>query len=299
MKLILTTCGKLNFLSLARHCDSCERRFRQNFKRKFDWCASNAALAIETERLCAIALDHSYIRKSGKKTPGLGYYWPGCAGATKRGVEILGFAQIVAGKDDARFLFAQQTLPLSTHGRTPFYPEHMKDKRDNQTAKCLRAIFEKRDQLQEISKTLVGDSLFASHNFFTGAIALGFNVVSRLRDDAVLQYLYTGEQKGGRGRKKENASRSSKKGRVVNPEEIGKVLPWVHVAIANAKTRLANIYHGIKPEFLQGYLNEFCYKFNRRYFGERLFDRMLVAATSYPPSFKSRVYNSNIATFRR
>lgn len=85
-------------------------------------------------------------------------------------------------------------------------------------------------------------------------------------------------------------------GRVINPEEIGKVLPWVHVAIANAKTRLANIYHGIKPEFLQGYLNEFCYKFNRRYFGERLFDRMLVAATSYPPSFKSRVYNSNIAT---
>ena len=41
-------------------------------------------------------------------------------------------------------------------------------------------------------------------------------------------------------------------GRVINPEEIGKVLPWVHVAIANAKTRLANIYHGIKPEFLQG-----------------------------------------------
>ena len=203
MKLILTTYGKLNFLSLARHSDSCESRFRQNFKRKFDWCAFNAALAIETELLCAIALDHSYLRKSGKNTPGLGYYWSGCAGTTNRGVEILGFAQIVAGEDDDRFLFAQQTLPLSTRGRTPFYLEHMKDKRDNQTAKCLRAIFENRSQLQEISKTLVGDSLFASYNFVTGAIALGFNVVSRLRDDAVLQYLYTGEQKGGRGRKKE------------------------------------------------------------------------------------------------
>jgi len=78
--------------------------------------------------------------------------------------------------------------------------------------------------------------------------------------------------------------------------EIGKVLSWVHVAIANAKTRLANIYHGIKPDFLQGYLNEFCYKFNRRYFGERLFDRMLVAVTSYTPSFRNRVYNSNITT---
>lgn len=203
MKLILTTYGKLNFLSLARHCSSCESRFRQNFKRKFDWCAFNATLTMKTDRLCAIALDHSYLRKSGKKTPGLGHYWSGCAGTTKRGVEILGFAQIAAGEDDARFLFAQQTLPLSTRGRTPSYLEHMKDKRNNQTAKCLRAIFEKREQLLAISKILVGDSLFASYNFVTGAIALGFNVVSRLRDDAVLQYLYTGEHKGGRGRKKE------------------------------------------------------------------------------------------------
>lgn len=82
-------------------------------------------------------------------------------------------------------------------------------------------------------------------------------------------------------------------GRVTSADEIRKVLPWVHVAIANAKTRLANIYHGIKPEFLQGYLNEFCYKFNRRYLGKRLFDRMLMAAPLIPPSFKSRVYNSN------
>lgn len=203
MKLILTTYGKLNFLSLARHCDSCESRFRQNFKRKFDWCAFNAAFVIETERLCAIALDHSYLHKSGKNTPGLGHYWSGCAGTAKRGVEILGFAQIVAGEDDARFLFAQQTLPLSTRGRTPFYLEHMKDKRDNQTAKCLRAVFEKREKLQGISRILVGDSLFASYNFVTGAIALGFDVVSRLRDDDVLQYLHTREQKGGRGREKE------------------------------------------------------------------------------------------------
>lgn len=67
-------------------------------------------------------------------------------------------------------------------------------------------------------------------------------------------------------------------------------VPWAHVAIANAKTRIANIYHSIKPEFLQRYLNEFCYKFNCRcrYFGERLFDRMLIAATSYPTSFKNR-----------
>ena len=79
----------------------------------------------------------------------------------------------------------------------------MKEKRDNQTAKCLKAIFDHKDQFLGISDILVGDCLFASYNFVTGASKLGFNVVSRLRDDAVLQYLYTGPRKAGRGRPKE------------------------------------------------------------------------------------------------
>lgn len=204
MILILTIYGKLNFLSMARHGDSCESRFRQNFKKKFDWCAFNSGMLLaDRGQRVAIALDHSFLSKSGKKTPGLGRYWSGCAGMAKRGLEILGFAQIVAGVSDARFLFATQTIPLTSKGRTPFYLEHMKDKRDNQTAKCLRAIFDHKEQLLDISNILVGDCLFASYNFVTGATKLGFNVVSRLRDDAVLQYLYNGPQKGGRGRPKE------------------------------------------------------------------------------------------------
>ncbi|MBK5261321.1 MAG: IS1595 family transposase, partial [Peptostreptococcaceae bacterium] len=40
----------------------------------------------------------------------------------------------------------------------------------------------------------------------------------------------------------------------------------------------------------QGYLDEFCYKFNRRYFGERIFDRLLLASSSGRSSFKHRIY---------
>lgn len=204
MILILTTYGKINFLSLARHGKSCESRFRQNFKKKFDWCAFNNDMLLEAPgHTIAVALDHSFLHKSGRKTPGLGWYWSGCARTTKLGLEILGFAQVVTGVSDARFLFAVQTIPLTTRGRTPFYLEHMKDKRDNQTAKALRAIYDHRDALLDISDILVGDCLFASYNFVTGAKAIGFDVVSRLRDDAALQYLYKGEKKGGRGRPKE------------------------------------------------------------------------------------------------
>ncbi len=72
---------------------------------------------------------------------------------------------------------------------------------------------------------------------------------------------------------------------VIPKEKVGEILPWVHIAISNAKRQLLNSYHNIKPEFLQNYLDEFCYKFNRRYYGEALFNRLLVVAVSYKNEF--------------
>jgi DNA-directed RNA polymerase subunit RPC12/RpoP len=72
---------------------------------------------------------------------------------------------------------------------------------------------------------------------------------------------------------------------VIPKKNAGKMLPWVHIAISNAKRMLLDIFHDIKPEYLQNYLNEFCYKFNRRYFGESLFDRLMIAAVSYKNQF--------------
>lgn len=56
-------------------------------------------------------------------------------------------------------------------------------------------------------------------------------------------------------------------------------LPWVHIAIGNVKRILNGIFHHIKPEYLQGYLDEFCYKLNRRYMKTNVFHRCLVAMT--------------------
>ena len=81
---------------------------------------------------------------------------------------------------------------------------------------------------------------------------------------------------------------------IIDPKDIGKMLPWVHIAIANAKTLFADMYHGIKPEFLQEYLNEFCYKFNRRYFGEDLFERLVMIAASYRTDFEHRAYRTAV-----
>lgn len=57
-------------------------------------------------------------------------------------------------------------------------------------------------------------------------------------------------------------------------------LPWVHMVISNAKRQLLGVYHSVGRDYIQNYLNEFCYKLNRRYFGQNLFDRLLVASAS-------------------
>jgi transposase-like protein len=59
-----------------------------------------------------------------------------------------------------------------------------------------------------------------------------------------------------------------------------KHLPWVHIMISNAKRNILGIYHSVKEEYLQNYLNEFCYMTNRRYFGEKKLDRLLILAVN-------------------
>jgi len=62
-------------------------------------------------------------------------------------------------------------------------------------------------------------------------------------------------------------------------KEASKILPWVHITISNAKRLLLDIHHSIGNDYLQSYLDEYCYKFNRRYF-DSVFDRVVIASVS-------------------
>jgi hypothetical protein len=55
------------------------------------------------------------------------------------------------------------------------------------------------------------------------------------------------------------------------------IVSWVHVAISNKNRNFTRNYHKIKKKYVQLCLNEFVYKFNRRYFGEKIFDRLKIA----------------------
>lgn len=63
---------------------------------------------------------------------------------------------------------------------------------------------------------------------------------------------------------------------LIMSKEPKKNLKDAHIAISNVKRNFVETYHKIKKKYLLLYLNEFVYKLNRRYFGERIFDRLVI-----------------------
>ncbi|MEY8612887.1 IS1595 family transposase [Parabacteroides segnis] len=74
-------------------------------------------------------------------------------------------------------------------------------------------------------------------------------------------------------------------------------LPWVHVVIGRCRNGIAAIHGEVDKQFLQLYLNEFCWKFNRRFFRDSnepkydLFDRLVKIAACYTSDIKWRDYD--------
>jgi len=198
----LSMTKRINYTQMALHSDCCESRFRQNFQKEFDWVRYNRAFcADKTGHRVAIAIDPSYISKSGSHTPGTGYFWSGCASSAKWGLEIMGIALVDADDHDAVHLKAVQTVDIVSKGRPAKYLASMDDK-NSLLAWYLKVVASEKDSLKELSDTIVADAYFSKKPFVDGLRALGFNLVSRFRSDVRLRYLYTGPKTGKKGRPK-------------------------------------------------------------------------------------------------
>jgi transposase-like protein/ribosomal protein L37AE/L43A len=71
--------------------------------------------------------------------------------------------------------------------------------------------------------------------------------------------------------------------KVTPPEEASQWLPLVHIIIGNMKTFINGTFHGVSSKHLQEYLNEFCYRFNRRFWEPELPLRLLNACLAHVP----------------
>ena len=74
--------------------------------------------------------------------------------------------------------------------------------------------------------------------------------------------------------------------RVIGETPAHRVLPWVHRVVANAKRWAMGVYHGLRPEHLQTYLDEFVFRFNRRRrrTPHAAFDRLLGLSLALEPA---------------
>lgn len=185
--------GKVNFTNLSRYSRLSERTYRRQFEEGFDFSAFNEALVEEAvapdHRLLGV-MDASFLPKSGKATFGVDCFWNGSASRVERGLEVslIGVVDVEAQLGyalSAQQTFAQSDLPEMSRLEQAIY--HLK------TARA---------QLNERVKYLAVDGAYAKAAFVEAAVEMELGVVSKLRRDANLRYLYNGHQKPkGRPRK--------------------------------------------------------------------------------------------------
>jgi len=73
-----------------------------------------------------------------------------------------------------------------------------------------------------------------------------------------------------------------------DPKKAEDHLPMIHVVISNLKTWLLGTHHGrVEPQHLQAYLNEYVFRFNRRFYPMTSFNSVLgLAARSVSPTYE-------------
>ncbi len=186
--------GRYNFFQMSRYGNYHEQSYRLWFEKKMDFAQFNTALIQQRgSGKYIVAFDPSYISKSGKHTPGISIFWSGKDQCAKKGLEIgvLSVVDVVAGT--AMSLEAKQTpssavLKAAKKTLVDHYAEY---------------IISRASSIKQFSKYLVADGYFAKKDFIQVVMGKGgLHVITKLRDDANLRYLYNGPQKPGKGRKK-------------------------------------------------------------------------------------------------
>jgi hypothetical protein len=132
----------------------------------------------------------------------------------------------------------------------------------SESADGKRPRFLKIEELENITK-----------DFVIPAIQLGVEPGSLIKSDGAV--IYVGAKKSGYGLSQSSYNRF--------PEETTEHLKWLNTLTSNLKRFLISTYHGVFPKYRRAYLAEFAYRFNRRYWPEQAFDRLLYACLHAEP----------------
>jgi transposase-like protein len=71
-----------------------------------------------------------------------------------------------------------------------------------------------------------------------------------------------------------------------DPEVAEEFMPIIHLVFSNLKTWLNGVHHGVSAKHLQAYLNEFTFRFNRRFYPFNAFRSLLgIAGGTKAPTY--------------
>jgi len=191
--LFLAIKGRLNFTQLARHSQHyCEHTMRDQFSHYLDFASLNRQL-IHTygSGHFVLALDATFLPKSGQATPGRSQFWSGTAQQTLWGLE----ASVLSVIDVERHTAWQLDAVQSPH-------------KADRIAKDItllqhyaQVVVWQVTHCQALSAYLAVDAYFAKQPFIDFVTQrTGLAIISLLRRDARLRYLYAGKPTGQRGR---------------------------------------------------------------------------------------------------
>ena len=191
--------GRATMRNLSRYGAGSAKRLRRWATKGFDFYRLNEHLLSDTQALSfdqddpqrpqqAILIDSTFTNKSGKHTEGLGFFHNGCSASNnkmERGLEFTLFAGLNLDEQRAYAIAVTQT-------------------KNDKVA--IDELTTNSEYYLEISKYVVADGYYAKNSFISEVTQHGFEVVTLLRRDAALRYLYTGPY-SGRGRPKRYADR--------------------------------------------------------------------------------------------
>jgi len=186
--------GRYNFTNLSRYGGYSEQTYRNNFEKPFDFMDFNKRLVFKNcSKHRVIAFDPSYIPKSGNKTDHIGTFWSGSSAKALKGLEIGGFAVVDIDNNTAMSLEAVQTPSV----------KELRQAGKTLVTHYASIVIERKEVLASISKYFVADGYFAKQEFVNPLIEqTQLQVISKMRKDANLYYLYQGKPTGKKGRPK-------------------------------------------------------------------------------------------------
>lgn len=192
--LFLSMRGRYTFKGMERYGDKCEKSYRLHFEQEFDFLQFNIELSkgyLSDHR--TLAFDPSYLPKSGKHTPHRGKFWSGCLGRAVQGIEIGGLGVVDIDHNTAFSLESIQTpSPAELNAQGKSLVDHY-----------AQIITDRWEKLAVLSTYLAVDGYFAKKTFIDPVTELtDLHIISKLRRDANLKYLYHGPKRKGRGRPK-------------------------------------------------------------------------------------------------